>query len=98
MSDQPETAREILEAWKKRKTAEAFLDQVKNAHMQPNPSQVTQAIIEFIALADTKSIIHLWDELCDVIDRHGDTSKFRKWMLENGKEEYQAKVMNDEGI
>lgn len=93
-----EKAWDTLEAWMKRKKAEAFLEEAKNAHMQPNPSQVTKALIEFIELADTETIANLWEDLCDMIDRHGDTEKFKKWMLENGKEEYQARVANDEGI
>ena len=57
-----------------------------------------KALIEFIVLADTETIVHLWEGFCEMIDRHGDTPKFKKCMLEDGKEEYQVMVANDEGI
>lgn len=82
----PKTAWEILETWRRGEKANAFLDQNPNADITPTPTVITETIIEFVQLADTQLTYELWKEICSLIDKYGDTEKFREWLLEGGRE------------
>jgi hypothetical protein len=83
-----ETAREILEAWKKKRKAEAFLEQDTHSTIRPTPTEIKEELLDFITLGTDQLVVEIWNELCDLIDKYGETKKFKEWLLEGGKEQF----------